>query len=149
MEACLEDIARDALLGSMRRFKSDGSVRRPLVAVSGYFGAGVLGSEKVAASDFIEVLERAVGAYVSRLKTVNGVRERDLHRVLYPVGIVATDIDPVWLAEIDSFGKSRGDVAHQSVLTQRPPDPVREKQLVARLVTGIGTVDRRLQELVK
>lgn len=149
MESCIEDLARNALIESMKRYRVDGKPRKPLVAVVAYFARGSLPkSHGEAHEDFESLVNRAVQSYVAALKSSNGVREKDLLGVLLPVGLTDRDLDPVWLAEMDSFGQGRGDVAHQSFATQRQPDPARERDVVIRLTAGIRDVDRKLLHLV-
>ena len=45
------------------------------------------------------------------------------------------------------MGKARGETAHKSVLTQRPPDPKDEKKRMQRVVDGIKDVDRLIERL--
>ena len=74
----------------------------------------------------------------------NGMRERNILRLLLPVGIREADIDPTWLSTIDSFGKDRGETAHHSNRVSHPPDPKNEFDKVTQIVNGLTDIDRKL-----
>ena len=76
----------------------------------------------------------------------NGIRERDILRLLLPVGITTQDIDPTWLATTSSFGRARGDTAHRSNQVDRPPDPKSELDTVTQIVEGLLDIDNMLLE---
>ena len=74
----------------------------------------------------------------------NGIRERDILRLLLPVGIREADLDSIWLSTIDSFGKDRGETAHQSNRVSNPPDPKNEFDKVEQIVKGLTGIDSKL-----
>lgn len=51
----------------------------------------------------------------------HGVKEKNILRLLLPIGLDADDIDNVWLATINSFGEERGMVAHKSRIAYKRP----------------------------
>ena len=53
----------------------------------------------------------------------HGIKEKNILGLLLPVGVLETDLDPVWMGTMSSFGASRGVVAHTSAKrVQTPPD---------------------------
>ena len=74
----------------------------------------------------------------------NGIRERNILRLLLPVGIREADLDSIWLSTIDSFGKDRGETAHKSNRVSNPPDPKNEFDKVDQIVKGLTGIDRKL-----
>lgn len=150
VEACIEDLARNALLGAFRAYKLDGRARLPLLAVASFSAAGKPGGVVAEGdADFGHWLGLAVTAHGKRIADNNGIRERNIAALLLPVGIQLPEIDPLWLAEIDAFGHRRGDAAHRSWGTQQPPDPVSEKSSIRFVVTGLRAIDSRLSDLAK
>ncbi|MER6292391.1 HEPN domain-containing protein [Streptomyces althioticus] len=72
----------------------------------------------------------------------HGVKEANLLRLLLPIGFQEADFDPVWLGTMNSFGVSRGLVAHQSAnRVQNPPDPVIARQQVNDVLAGLATLE--------
>lgn len=89
---------------------------------------------------------RAVGLYRSQVIDRNhGIRQANVLQMTSRIGFLASEFDPVWLAELDSFGASRGVVAHTSGRTQTPPDPRSESQTVLAVVSGLRLLDRYVQ----
>jgi hypothetical protein len=64
-----------------------------------------------------------------------------------PVGVNASDLDPTWIADAESFTAARGEAAHQSGRVQQRPDASSELARVRKLATGIAPIDKRLLEL--
>src|SRR5580704_2592689 len=72
-------------------------------------------------------LESAVNYYLGSVIGQNhGVREENLSKMFFPIGIDPAGLDNVWVTTMDSFGVSRGAIAHSSVKTQQPIDPETE-----------------------
>jgi hypothetical protein len=58
--------------------------------------------------------------------------------------VLESDIDQSWLATISSFGKDRGDAAHQRcsrLQVQQPPDPGDEASTVDQIIAELDRVD--------
>ena len=78
----------------------------------------------------------------------HGIRERNVLKLLLPVGIREIEIESAWLATIDGFGNNRGTTAHQSAKKpQTIPDPKSELETVKAILKGLVPIDRRLSEL--
>ena len=77
----------------------------------------------------------------------NGIREKNVLRLVLPVGILESDLDAAWLQTIDGFGSARGDTAHQALRTQQPHDPAAEARTVKEIVEGLRKLDARLVAL--
>jgi hypothetical protein len=74
-------------------------------------------------------------------------KEKDLLRLLLPIGVREYQIDRTWIATMDSFGSARGDIAHQSFRTQQPPDPANELATVRQIVDGLRKIDALVSQL--
>ncbi|MEB3191185.1 MAG: HEPN domain-containing protein [Snowella sp.] len=88
-------------------------------------------------------------AFQNYVRTNNhGIREKNIISLLLPIGIKSSQIDSLWLQEIDNFGKKRGDFAHQSAsryTTSHPPNPKDELKTINRLVYGFDHIDYQSQ----
>lgn len=78
----------------------------------------------------------------------HGIKEENLLSLLLPLGIRASDIDLTWLNTINSFGKTRGTVAHTAKHTQQPIDPKTEVAIVGQVLRGLRSLDSKLGALV-
>ena len=79
----------------------------------------------------------------------NGVTERDVLKLLLPAGVLESDINQLWLSTIASFGKARGDAAHQRyarLQVQQPLDPGDEAATVDLIVEELDRVDELLED---
>lgn len=85
-------------------------------------------------TDQVSVEARIADALVQYKQAVggnNGIKEADLKRLLIPLSIRMNDLDTAWLSAMNSFGQTRGQVAHQSsagVLQQ--PDPKEQRKTI-------------------
>jgi len=79
----------------------------------------------------------------------HGIRERNLMKLLLPLGVSEFDIDIVWLATVDSFGQNRGSTAHSSISNRalQPPDPKSESDVVGQILDGICKLDSKVVAL--
>ena len=62
----------------------------------------------------------------------HGIREKNLLRMMLPVGVRELDLDVTWLNHMDGFGIMRGTIAHTSArAVQQPPDNAAARAAVA------------------
>ncbi len=74
----------------------------------------------------------------------------NLLRLLLPVGVRESDLDPTWVADMETFGIMRGIVAHVSAkAVKSPPDPVNARNQVQKAVAGLSDIDDLLAKLAK
>jgi hypothetical protein len=76
----------------------------------------------------------------------NGIKEKNLVALLFPIGVIEVDFDPVWLNNMNSFGGKRGLTAHTSSVTHSI-NPQDEWNSVQNLLFGVKTLDVRLVQL--
>ncbi len=148
-EAYLEDIAVETANVAFDLWQSRGRIIAPLIALSVY---AQMKPEPVPSS----LLAASRECFRGRLKQIkeqfnkeakgynNGIREQNILRLLFPVGITEKDIDPAWLGTIDAFGRNRGETAHTSAGVINLPDPQDESEAVDEIVKGLSEIDLRL-----
>jgi hypothetical protein len=81
----------------------------------------------------------------------HGIREKNIIRLLIPIGYRYKEIDPVLLAELDNFGEGRGEFAHSSTSNhiKKRPDPQYELERVNRIVQMIEDIDKGLDRILR
>jgi hypothetical protein len=96
-----------------------------------------------------QVVESAFVSYVSRINDNNGVKSKNLEKLLFPLGIHERHLVMLatWLAQMNSFGTNRGTLAHKGISAQRPPDPLTQLQTVEQLLSGLLELDRLIGRL--
>ena len=77
----------------------------------------------------------------------NGIKRKDILRLVVPLGVGYASIDQTWLATIDSYGSSRGQVAHNSFSVQQQLDRNGELNNLGFVLKGIEEMDIKIQKL--
>ena len=93
------------------------------------------------------VVELALQSYKSVVHDNQGIRQRNLEKLLFPIGVIGAHLSTTWLAQMDSFGSNRGTWAHKSARALNPPDPLSELTTVNQLLQGLLNLDRVLSRL--
>ncbi|MGX1615682.1 HEPN domain-containing protein [Micromonospora chalcea] len=153
IESYVEDVTQDILLAAKTRWLNSQRTGRCIAALMLYGARSVQPPKAIVrqtANDTFEAhvirLLREHERYVSQDN--HGIKEKNLLSVLLPVGVLEADLDPVWLATMNSFGGQRGAVAHNSVIkVQTPPDPQQMRQTVADILLGLETLEPVLLKL--
>lgn len=158
IESCLEDLALATADAALAAWKVDGRARTCLTALVAYHDQdfqptpkSILKHTKKTPQFVSERIHIAASRYKKRIRDTNhGIRERNVLSILLPIGVDTGDIDPTWLATTDSFGATRGEVAHLAIIhTKQPPDPANELSIVAQIKNGLADLDKVLTHLQK
>lgn len=90
----------------------------------------------------IDRLKGIAGDVLNRSSRNNGVTEKDVLNLFLPLGVNPSDLDISWLEVMSDFGKSRGDVAHNSWENHAQYDttPAKEKDAVDYCLLGLSTL---------
>lgn len=155
IEACIEDLVRGLVTSSYAAWELDRRPRTCLLALVSFYAEKFPPVPETMPATLSRVtpgfmkdrIETARNAYARVVLQNNGVKEKNLLRLLLPIGIQEYELDRTWLATIDSFGSVRGDTAHQSMRAQQPPDPANELAIVRQIVTGLRQLDELLAKL--
>lgn len=68
-------------------------------------------------------VKKAIAFYVGELGSNNGIKERNILGILTPLGLPHRRLTPTFMATLDSFGESRGKMAHLSIQAHQSIDP--------------------------
>lgn len=99
-------------------------------------------------ASIVFMIDRAVSQYREIVKDNNGIKSKNLKRLIMPLGISLSDLDQIWLNDMNSFGGRRGFIAHTSRLgVTNLPDPRAEKQTVDGLLIGLSELDELVLQL--
>jgi hypothetical protein len=165
IEAYLEDRAWEIALAAVRAWKNENRTSKTILALIAFSGRvmekppnsvhpdqqGQLNEwdEKIKLSKKIDL---AVNDFYHVVKQNHGIKEENIVRLLLPIGVDCDDLDTVLIADLNSYGESRGLAAHtafQAYRTTEQIDPKEElikvKTLVANLVSIDGLFDKMLE----
>jgi uncharacterized protein YciW len=96
-------------------------------------------------------IDLAMGDFHRVLEQNHGIKEENIISMLLPIGIDCDDIDVVLMADLNSYGESRGIVAHRASKAYRTTqqiDPKGELTKVKTLVRDLVSLDGLLDELL-
>lgn len=155
IEIFIEERAWEVVVSNINTWKLDGKPRSVLMALLAFCGEDwetIVDEASGAAIKKMEMtletkLHRAAMKYFSILEGNHGVREKNVLRMLVPIGISKDQINNTWLTTIDSFAGSRGITAHTSG-SGKVVNPSDEVKIVNDIVTGLDELDRKLSALL-
>jgi len=148
IESYFEDIAENKVLKSLNKWMSNRQKSNCLLSVMAFCSAEInwdniqnANKEKL---DFR--VNKVVRHYIDRLDKNNGVKAKNIRNILLPIGVEEHELDETWLNIMDSFGATRGMIAHSTIRVQTPIDLVTEKNNINQ---NILPEIQRLDELLK
>ncbi len=160
LEAYLEDISKNVVVDRIREWKKNRTPSNLLLAFLACYHSGwieydenhnlklieLARSRNKIKEKIEEIIDQAQDQFVKRLKYNHGIREKNLRTLILPTGIELKELDPTWLADLDDFGKQRGDIAHQSK-GKTAINPEDEYNRVKNLMVGMKELDKRLNDI--
>lgn len=98
-------------------------------------------------SSIAEAIYTGCSRYRKLLDSNNGIREDNLKKMFFPLGVDFKALDPLWMTNLDMFGQDRGEVAHHSIGAIQTIDPESEEKKVLGLVAGLHDLDSQIVSL--
>lgn len=92
-------------------------------------------------------IDQILTSFKTSINNNNGIKKKNILQLVVPLGIDYSSIDPTWLSTIDSYGSSRGDVAHNSFSVQKQLDKKDELNNLDFVLKGIKKMDIKLQKI--
>lgn len=90
-------------------------------------------------------IDKLIKIYKETINTNNGIKEKDVNKMLLPIGIDLSTMDPAWLTTLNSFGSLRGKMVHKNLNQIGSTIGFRDIDEVCRIVIdGINYVDETL-----
>jgi hypothetical protein len=147
IESYLEDRAREIANSAEKRWKTTGIHSRVIKSVVLFHNHSK--NEPWKPFDRAAVkIQAALNSYASLISNNHGIKETNICRLLFPIGIEYHSLNATWLITVDSFGSFRGSLAHlSSIKTQQPIDPETEFKKVIEIVKGLRSLDRKINRL--
>lgn len=92
-------------------------------------------------------VKSAINFYLWSIGNNHGIKEENVCQMFFPLGIGYEEFDVTWLANMSSYGATRGRFAHRSVKTHQPVDPQDELNKVKRILKGLAKLDKKISSL--
>jgi len=147
IEAFCENVVLEKAHSTKTVFDVTGQVRPALRRMVAYYVAKNQRSWSHVLAPSHGVVDSALQSYQSAIRDNHGIKQRNLEKLLFPIGIPDTRLSTTWLAQMNSFGSNRGIWAHKSARALNPPDPLSELVTVNQLLQGLLNLDRILSRL--
>jgi hypothetical protein len=80
--------------------------------------------------------------YENNIKKNNGIKEENIIPILIPIGIEYQSISQTLLNNLSSFGRNRGNTAHNSSKVQQLINPNDEINIVSQILQELVDIDR-------
>jgi len=65
--------------------------------------------------DYITRISNSINSYKSNVNQNNGIKEKDILKIILPIGYPYDEIDSTWITTLNSFGSLRGKLIHSSM----------------------------------
>lgn len=102
--------------------------------------------------EITEKINSAIKSFKKVIDNNHGLKEKNILALLLPIGIDSDDLDPAWLADMNTFGEKRGLVAHTSAtsyMTIQTPDPANELNTVTQIKNELLRIDELINNLIE
>ena len=154
-EYYFESVAKEVVLNAYKKWESDKKSSHVLMSLAIFMdikeeipeiiSKGTIDKDK---EGLIEKrLEVYVKKYMGILGKNNGIKEINLLKMLLPLGIHLSEIDTTFLISMNSFGRDRGEIAHNSIKTQILIDPFTKEKDVINILKAIKDLDTKIRSL--
>lgn len=101
--------------------------------------------------DLSKKIASATEIFYSAVENNHGIKEKNLLRLLLPIGIEVDGLDQVWIADMNSFADIRGELAHKSA-TKYSARQVIDPKIVLKnaesLLRGLNILDIEIENLL-
>lgn len=102
--------------------------------------------------DLSKKIASATRVFYSAIENNHGVKEKNLLRLLLPIGIEVDSLDQVWIADMNSFSNDRGEFAHNSATKYRAKQEIDPESVLKKaesLLLGLRILDAEIEKIIK
>jgi hypothetical protein len=151
-ESFIEDRSIEVVNERFKQWIASGVVSTSLLAVVAYKESLHAipeslddASQKKKYPDLIARVEAAKNDFNRYIRTKNnGIKAKNIIRMLMPIGFTEKEIDSGWLSTTETWAIARGDSAHKTAKMQVRPDPQHEWDTVKEVLSGFREIDRQM-----
>ncbi|WP_406837440.1 HEPN domain-containing protein [Streptomyces sp. AHU1] len=153
-ESFIEDRVIEVIDQAVSGWKASGSIAISLLAVVAYRESAPSIPESLSEAAAKPVKYPALEARIEAAradmhryarKQNHGIKEKNLLRLLLPIGLQESDIESGWLSATETWATARGDAAHKGAKMQVKPDPQNELKTVNVVLDGFRDLDMRME----
>ena len=150
IEAYLEDVAKTRVTKSLSDWNSSRVKSNCIKSVVSFVGHDLKFENDLNSNNIQYRVNKTVAHYMSAVVDKNhGIKEKNILKVLLPLGIEINELDQTWLSVMESFGSTRGLIAHSSFNVQTSIDRNTElnriKNQILPELTNINALIKKLK----
>jgi hypothetical protein len=164
IESYLEERAWEVVQNAKTLWDTSGRTTRTLICLLGFSGltmdkpSDTLSRNNVTQDNHDKRLKISKKIVLSSnefwkiIDNNHGVKEKNILALLLPIGIDSDDLDPAWLADMNTFGEKRGLVAHTSAtsyMTIQTLDPANQLNTVNQITEELLRIDELINNLIE
>ncbi len=86
-------------------------------------------------------IRQIVGRYRETISKNNGIKDNNIRDILIPIGITESDMNNTWLNTLNSFGRTRGGIAHTCASVHTVPNHNDIKNDIQNILADLKTLD--------
>lgn len=149
IEAFIEDRAKEKMNQALLNWNSTRRKSNCLKSVLAFSGNELNFNEDSNSKNIQYRINKTVAHYMSSVVDKNhGVKEKNILKILLPLGIEINEIDQTWLGIMESFGSTRGNIAHNSLQVQNRVDRTTELNRVkTQIIPELEVIDDLIRKL--
>jgi hypothetical protein len=140
IEAYIEDIVRATTKASYDKWMINKHKIHPIIFHLAYNYKQESGKPKEPPYAMVTQSFRNINKAIDKN---NGIKEENINQLTKPIGF---EVDNTLATTLSSFGRTRGDIAHQSFQTQQPLDPITQKNNIKNILIGLEDFDMNLSD---
>ena len=144
IEGFCEMLADRRIRRAKERYNKDRRIEPALRRIIAYHVGKKVKSWEHVLAPTPDIVNAAFQAYMQIIDNNHGIKRSNLEAMFYPLGLLDKHLDAAWMAQMDSFGITRGVFAHSRAGAQQMPDPLSQLQAVNGLLKGLLELDQRL-----
>lgn len=149
IEAYLEDVAKTRVTKSLSDWNSSRIKSNCIKSVVSFVGNDLKFDNDVNSNNIQYRVNKTVAHYMNAVVDKNhGIKEKNILKVLLPLGIEINELDQTWLSVMESFGSTRGLFAHSSFNVQTSIDRNTElNRIKNQILPELTNIDLLIKKL--
>lgn len=149
IEAYLEDIVKNKIAKSLQSWNSSRRKSHCIKSVISFVGGDVSFENDNNADKLQYRINKTISHYQRAFVDMNhGIKEKNILKILLPLGIEFDELDQTWLSTMDSFGSTRGLIAHKSFTVSHTIDRNTElNRMKNQILPELANIDSIITKL--
>jgi hypothetical protein len=150
IEAYFEDAVKEVVVKARNKWSAERKKSACLLGIMS-FVATELNWEKESETNRNSIefrINKSVSHFIAKLNKNHGIKSDNIKSLLLPIGVENSELDQTWLNTMDSFGSTRGGIAHTTHSVQNQIDLKTEKDRInIYILPTIDTLDQTIRKI--